>query len=59
MKYIVPLIVENGVLKLKYDVKREKGVHVHIDIPAGVAVVTAEKRIPQLEGKEDVEKVEE
>ena len=57
MKYEVPLIEENGVVKLKYDVKRGKGVHVHFDIPHGIAIVTSEKAIKSLE-KKDVKVVE-
>jgi len=59
MKYEVPLIEENGVIKLKYDVKRGKGVHVHFDIPHGIAIVTSEKAIKSLEKKKDVKVVEE
>jgi len=57
VRYIVPLVKENGVIKPKYDIKRDKGVRVQFDIPAGVAVVTSEKEIRSLEGKEDVKVV--
>ena len=54
MKYIVPLVEEDGVIKMKYDIKRGKGVKVTLNIPAGVAVVESDKKIPELEGKEGV-----
>jgi len=54
MKYIVPLIEEDGVIKMKYDVKRGKGIKVTLNIPLGVAVVESDKKIPELEGKEGV-----
>lgn len=54
MKYIVPLVVEEGVVKLKYEFKRGKGVKVTLDIPSMVAIVESEKKIAELEGKEDV-----
>jgi len=57
VKYIVPLIRKNNVIKLKYDIKRDKGVKVHFDIPAGVVIVTSEKEIKSLESKEDVKVV--
>jgi len=53
-KYIVPLVEEDGVIKLKYDVERGEGVQVHIDIPAMVAIVTSEKEIRKFERKDDV-----
>ena len=59
VKYIVPLIRKNNVIKPKYDIKRSEGVHVHIDIPAGVAIITSNKEIEKLESKEDVKVVEE
>jgi len=59
VKYIVPLIRKNNVIKPKYDIKRDKGVKVHFDIPAGVVIVTSEKEIEKLEGKEDVKVVKE
>ena len=59
VKYIIPLVKENEVLKPKYNVKRDKGVKVHFDIPAGVVIVTSEKEIKKLEGKEDVKVVKE
>ena len=54
VKYEVPLIEKNGVIKLKYEVERGEGVKVHIDIPRGVAVVSSDKEIKRLESKEDV-----
>ena len=54
MKYIVPLVEEEGVIKMKYDVKRGKGIKVTLNIPAGVAVVESDKKILELEGKKDV-----
>ena len=59
VKYIIPLVKENEVLKPKYDIKRGPGVKVHFDIPAGVVIVTSEKEIKKLEGKEDVKVVKE
>lgn len=56
MKYIVPLVDEGGVIKLKYDFKREEGIKVVIDIPSGVAIVESDEKIPTLEDKEDVKK---
>jgi len=54
MRYIVPLVEEEGVIKMKYDVKRGKGIKVTLNIPAGVAVVESDKKILELEGKKDV-----
>ena len=54
MKYIVPLVEEDGVIKMKYDVKRGKGIKVTLNIPAGIAIVESDKKILELEGKEDV-----
>ena len=54
MKYIVPLIEEEGVIKMKYDVKRDKGIKVTLNVPARVAIIESDKKIPELEGKEDV-----
>ena len=56
--YIVPLINDKGVIKLKYDVKRGKGVSVLLNIPAMVGVVTSEKEIRELAKKKDVEVME-
>ena len=57
VKYIVPLIKENNVIKPKYNIKRGQGIKVHFDIPAGVVIVTSEKEIKSLEGKVDVKVV--
>lgn len=54
VKYVVPLVRENNVVKPKYNIKRDKGVKVHFDIPSGVAIVTSEKEIKALERKSDV-----
>jgi len=59
VKYIVPLIRKNNVIKLKYEINRGEGIQVHFDIPAGVAIITSNKEIEKLEGKEDVKVVEE
>ena len=58
VKYIVPLVEEDGVIKMKYDVKRGKGIKVTLNIPAGVAVVESDKKISELEGKEEEGKKE-
>jgi len=59
VKYIIPLIKENNIIKPKYDIKRDKGIQVHFDIPAGVVIVTSEKEIKKLESKEDVKVIKE
>ena len=56
VKYIIPIVEENGVLKPKYSFDRKNVNKVHYDIPNGVVIVEAKKEIKELEDKEDVKK---